>query len=66
MEDKQKEAREQIERYSEFDEIKDIEELNKYTMVVAGNEIFVEKIISNRLEIYYKNVTSILNLYYKY
>ena len=27
-----------------FDEIKDIEELNKYTIVVAGNEIFVEKI----------------------
>ena len=45
LEDKQKEAREQIVRYSEFDEIKDIEELNKYTMVVAGNEIFVEKII---------------------
>ena len=44
LEDKQKEAREQIIRYSEFDEIKDIEELNKYTMIVAGNEIFVEKI----------------------
>ena len=45
LEDKQKEAREQIIRYSEFDEIKDIEELNKYTIVVAGNEIFVEKIV---------------------
>ena len=45
IEDKQREAREQIERYSKFDDIKDIEELNKYTLVVAGNEIFVEKII---------------------
>ena len=45
IEDKQKEAREQIERYSKFDDIKDIEELNKYTLIVAGNEIFVEKII---------------------
>lgn len=66
LEDKQNEAREQINRYSKFDEIKDLEELNKYTIVVTGNEIFVEKIISNRIEIYYKNVTSILNLYYKY
>lgn len=44
LEDKRREAKEQIMRYSEFDEIKDIEELNKYTIVVAGNQIFVEKI----------------------
>ena len=45
LEDKQKEAREQIERYSEFDDIKDIEGLRKYTIVVATNEIYVEEIL---------------------
>ena len=45
LEDKQKEAREQIERYSEFEDIKDIEGLRKYTIVVATNEIYVEEII---------------------
>ena len=44
LEDKQKEAREQIERYCTFDDIKDIEGLRKYTIVVAGNELFVEEI----------------------
>lgn len=44
LEEKQKEAKEQIERYCSFDDIKDIEGLNKYTIVVAGNEIFVEKV----------------------
>lgn len=44
LEDKQKEAREQIERYSEFEDIKDIEGLRKYTIVVAGNELYVEEI----------------------
>ena len=44
LEDKQKEAREQIERYSEFEEIKDIEGLRKYTIVVAADEIYVQEI----------------------
>ncbi len=44
LEDKQKEAREQIERYSEFEDIKDIEGLRKYTIVVATNEIYAEEI----------------------
>ena len=44
LEDKQKEARVQIERYSSFDDIKDIEGLRKYTIVVAGNEIYVQEI----------------------
>ena len=44
LEDKQKEAREQIERYSEFDDIKDIDGLRKYTIVVATDEIYVEEI----------------------
>ena len=41
LEEKQKEAREQIERYSEFEEI---EGLRKYTIVVATDEIYVEEI----------------------
>ena len=41
LEDKQKEAKEQIERYCTFDDIKDIEGLRKYTIVVASNEIYV-------------------------
>ncbi len=44
LEDKKKEAREQIERYSQFDDIKDIEGLRKYTIVVATDEIYVEEI----------------------
>lgn len=42
--EKQKEAREQIERYSEFEDIKDIEGLSKYTVVVVNDEVYVEKI----------------------
>ena len=44
LEDKQKEAKEQIERYSTFEDIKDIEGLRKYTIVVAVDEIYVEEI----------------------
>ena len=44
LEDKQKEAREQIERYSQFDDIKDIDGLRKYTIVVATSDIYVEEI----------------------
>ena len=44
LEDKQKEAREQIERYSQFEDIKDIDGLRKYTIVVATSDIYVEEI----------------------
>ena len=44
VKDKQKEAREQIERYSEFEDIKDIEGLRKYTLVVTPSEIYMEEI----------------------
>ena len=44
LEEKQKEAREQIERYSSFDDIKDIQGLRKYTIVVASNDIYVQEI----------------------
>ena len=45
LEDKQKEAKEQIERYSSFEDIKDIQGLRKYTIVVATNDIYVEEIV---------------------
>ena len=44
VEDKQKEAREQIKRYCQFEDIKDIEGLRKYTLVVSPSEIYVEEI----------------------
>lgn len=44
LKEKQEEAREQIKRYSKSEEIKDIENLNKYTVVVVNDEIFQEKV----------------------
>jgi len=44
LETKQKEAREQIERYAGFEEIKNIEKLAKYTVVVVNDKVYVEKI----------------------
>ena len=44
LKEKQKEAKEQILRYSNFDEIKDIEKLNKYTVVAVNDKIYVEKV----------------------
>ena len=44
LEQKQKEAKEQIEEYSNFDEIKSIEKLYKFTMVAVVDKVYVEKI----------------------
>ena len=44
LEQKQKEARTQIEKYSQFEEMKSIENLNKYTVIAVVDEIYVEKI----------------------
>ena len=44
LKEKQEEARKQIEEYGELEEIKDIENLNKYTVVVVNDTIYVEKI----------------------
>ena len=41
---KQEEARKQIEEYGEFEEIKDLKNINKYTVVAVNDEIYVEKI----------------------
>ena len=44
LKEKQKEAKEQILKYSDYDEIKDIEKLNKYTVVAVNDKVYVEKI----------------------
>ena len=43
--DKQKEARAQIEKYGEFDDIKSIDGLNRFTVVVVNDEVFVERVV---------------------
>ena len=42
---KQEEARNQIKEYAEFEEINEIPNLNKYTVVAVNDKIFVEKIL---------------------
>ena len=44
VEEKQKEAKEQIERYLSAEEIKNIEKMNAYTVVAVNDNIKVEKI----------------------
>ena len=43
-EEKQKEARKQIEKYANTEEMKEIKNLNKYTVVAVNDKIYVEKI----------------------
>ena len=44
LEEKQKEAREQIKEYMNFEEIKEIENLNSYIVVAVNDKLYVEKI----------------------
>ena len=44
LEEKQKEAKKQIEEYGEFEEIKEIPNLYKYTVVAVNDKIYVEKV----------------------
>ncbi len=44
LKEKQEEAREQIKEYGEFEEIKELENIYKYTIVAVNDEIYVEKI----------------------
>ena len=44
LEEKQEEARNQIKEYMEFEEIKEIENLNCYTVVAVNDKMYVEKI----------------------
>ena len=44
LKEKQEEARNQIKEYMGFEEIKDIQNLNCYTIVAVNDEIYVEKV----------------------
>ena len=44
LKEKQEEAKRQIEEYGEFVEIKDLENIIKYTVVAVNDEIYVEKV----------------------
>ena len=44
LEEKQKEAKEQIEKYSNTEEMKAIKNLNKYTVIAVNDKVYVEKI----------------------
>ena len=44
LKEKQNEAREQIERYSNTKEMQDIEKMNKYTIVVMNDNVYMEEI----------------------
>ncbi len=44
LEEKQKEAKEQIKEYGEFEEIKELENIHKYTVVAVNDKIYVEEI----------------------
>ena len=44
LEELQKEAKKQIEEYAEFEDIKNIQKLNKYTIVAINDELYVNKI----------------------
>ena len=44
LQEKQEEARKQIVEYAEFEEIKAIEKLSKYTVVAVNDKLYVEKV----------------------
>ena len=44
LQEKQQEAKGQIKRYAEFEEIKTIEGLRKYTVVVVVDKVYIEEI----------------------
>lgn len=50
----QKQAKVQIEEYAEFDEIKAIPNLHKYTIVAVNDELFVEEVWLFTWDIFYK------------
>ena len=45
LEEKQKEAKEQIKEYCEFEEIKELKNIYKYTVVAVNDKIYVEEIV---------------------
>ncbi len=45
LEEKQKEVKEQIKEYGEFEEIKELKNIYKYTVVAVNDKIYVEEIV---------------------
>ena len=44
LKEKQEEAKKQIQEYGEFEEIKELKNINKYTVVAVNDKIYIEKI----------------------
>ena len=44
IEEKQKEAKEQIEKYSKTEEMKNIKDLKKYTIVAVNDKVYVKEV----------------------
>ena len=44
LKEKQEEVRKQIEKYSKYDEMQDIENLHKYTIIAVVDEIYIEEL----------------------
>ena len=44
LQEKQEEARKQIQEYNEFEEIKTIPNLKKYTIIAVNDELYIEEI----------------------
>ena len=44
LQEKQEEARKQIQEYAEFEEIKEISNLHKYTVVAVNDKLYVEEV----------------------
>ena len=44
LEEKQKEGKEQIKEYGEFEEIRELKNIHKYTVIAVNDEIHVQEI----------------------
>ena len=44
LKEKQKEARDQIERYSNLEEVKSLKNIRKYTVVTVVDKLYIEEI----------------------
>ena len=45
LKEKQEEAKKQIKEYGEFEEIRDLKNIYKYTVVAVNDEIYVDEIL---------------------
>src|SRR5699024_10365871 len=45
VKEKQEEAKKQIKEYMNFEEIKELKNLNSYTVIAVNDELYIEKII---------------------